>query len=219
MSEEVPATQLDRKAMIHVMLIKGFVTPNDLAPILFTTPDNVSGNLDDLVADGLAELVGGGGLAGMFQLSEDGKAVGREGVAQDRAAWGEEMATKALDDLLPLDLRMKEIMTDWQMREVDGQQVLNDHTDDEHDAAVLAKFHALHGDSVAWLGQLAAGLNRLSSYVNRLNRAAEEVTNGDTDYLASPRIDSFHNIWFELHEDLILLAGRTREEEVAAGRA
>ena len=84
---------------------------------------------------------------------------------------------------------------------------------------MLTKFHALHGDSVAWLGQLAAGLNRLSSYVNRLNRAAEAVTNGDTDYLASPRIDSFHNVWFELHEDLILLAGRTREEEVAAGRA
>jgi hypothetical protein len=26
-------------------------------------------------------------------------------------------------------------------------------------------------------------------------------------------------VWFELHEDLILLAGRTREAEVAAGRA
>jgi pyruvate,orthophosphate dikinase len=38
-------------------------------------------------------------------------------------------------------------------------------------------------------------------------------------YLASPRVDSFHTIWFELHEDLILLADRTREEEVAAGRA
>jgi pyruvate,orthophosphate dikinase len=155
----------------------------------------------------------------MFQLSEDGKSVGREGIARDREAWGAEMATKALDDLLPLDLRMKEIMTDWQMREVDGQQVLNDHSDEEHDAAVIAKFAALHQDSVSWLGKLAAGLNRLSSYVKRLNRAAEAVAEGDTDFLASPRIDSFHNVWFELHEDLILLAGRTREEEVAAGRA
>ena len=38
-------------------------------------------------------------------------------------------------------------------------------------------------------------------------------------YVASPRVDSYHSVWFELHEDLILLAGRTRADEVAAGRA
>ena len=38
-------------------------------------------------------------------------------------------------------------------------------------------------------------------------------------YVASPRVDSYHGAWFELHEELIGLAGRTRAEEVAAGRA
>jgi pyruvate,orthophosphate dikinase len=155
----------------------------------------------------------------MFQLSANGKAMGAEGIAQDRAKWGAEPATKALDDLLPLDLRMKSIMADWQMREVDGQQVLNDHTDAAHDAAVLAEFASLHTDAVAWLGSLSDGPDRLASYVARLDRAAAQVAGGDTAYLASPRIDSFHNVWFELHEDLIQLAGRTREEEAAAGRA
>jgi pyruvate,orthophosphate dikinase len=37
--------------------------------------------------------------------------------------------------------------------------------------------------------------------------------------VASPRVDSFHGVWFELHEDLIQLAGRTRAEEVESGRA
>jgi pyruvate,orthophosphate dikinase len=32
-------------------------------------------------------------------------------------------------------------------------------------------------------------------------------------------VDSYHGIWFELHEDLIGLAGRTRAAEVEAGRA
>jgi pyruvate,orthophosphate dikinase len=32
-------------------------------------------------------------------------------------------------------------------------------------------------------------------------------------------VDSYHSAWFELHEDLILLAGRNRADEVAAGRA
>jgi pyruvate,orthophosphate dikinase len=45
------------------------------------------------------------------------------------------------------------------------------------------------------------------------------VADGSHEYIASPRIDSYHTVWFELHEDLILLAGRTREEETAAGRA
>ena len=42
---------------------------------------------------------------------------------------------------------------------------------------------------------------------------------GNGKYIASPRVDSYHGVWFELHEDLILLAGRTRADEVAAGRA
>jgi len=45
------------------------------------------------------------------------------------------------------------------------------------------------------------------------------VASGDGKYVASPRVDSYHGIWFELHEDLILLAGRNRADEVAAGRA
>jgi pyruvate,orthophosphate dikinase len=32
-------------------------------------------------------------------------------------------------------------------------------------------------------------------------------------------LDSYHTVWFELHEDLIRLAGRTREAEATAGRA
>ena len=216
---EAGTTDVSRNELIHVMLIKGFVTPADLAPILFSTPESVSAHLDELVAAGLAELIGGSALAGMFQLSADGKAVGSEGIVADREKWGAENAVKALDDLLPFDLRMKAIMTDWQMREVDGQQVLNDHTDEAHDAAVLADFASLHTDSVTWLGSLTAGPARIAAYVARLDRAAAKVADGDTSYLASPRIDSFHNVWFELHEDLIQLAGRTREEEAAAGRA
>ena len=45
------------------------------------------------------------------------------------------------------------------------------------------------------------------------------VEDGEHSYIASPKVDSYHSIWFELHEDLIQLAGRTREEEMEAGRA
>jgi pyruvate,orthophosphate dikinase len=45
------------------------------------------------------------------------------------------------------------------------------------------------------------------------------VAAGEHRYIASPTVDSYHSVWFELHEELILLAGRNRADEVAAGRA
>ncbi len=211
--------EVARKDVIHALLIKGFVVPNDLAPAMLSTPEDVGAVLDGVVADGLAEIIGGDALAGMFQLTADGKAFASQGIAADREAWGPENAVAALDDLLPFDHRMKDIVTGWQMREIDGRPVINDHTDEAHDAGVLVEFRSLSRDASAWLESLVAGLPRLDLYVARLTRAASQVENGDTMYLASPRVDSFHSIWFELHEDLILLAGRTREDEVAAGRA
>jgi pyruvate,orthophosphate dikinase len=208
-----------REEVLHILTIKGFVVPNDLAPLLFTTPEAVAGLLDSAVADGLAEVIGGSALAGMFQLTDSGKTFGAERIAADRESWGADNSARALDELLPYDQRMKDIMTRWQMRDVDGKPALNDHSDEAHDAAVFADFEALHKDSTGWLAGLAEGLPRLLLYRDRLQRAAERVAAGETAYLASPRIDSFHNVWFELHEDLIRLAGRTREEEAAAGRA
>ncbi len=219
MTEAAPSGEVAREDVVHALLIKGFVVPDDLAPAMLSTAEDVGAVLDGVVADGLAEIIGGDALAGMFQLTVDGKAFAIQGIAADREAWGPENAATALDDLLPFDHRMKDIITGWQMREVDGQQVINDHTDEAHDGGVLVELQLLHRDASAWLESLVAGLPRLALYVARLTRAATQVDNGDTMYLASPRVDSFHSIWFELHEDLILLAGRTREEEVAAGRA
>ena len=71
----------------------------------------------------------------------------------------------------------------------------------------------------AWLRPLGDGLHRLGYYLERLERAADLVRDGDYAYIASPSVDSYHSVWFELHEDLIRLANRTREDEVAAGRA
>jgi pyruvate,orthophosphate dikinase len=215
-----PISGASRPDVIHALLVKGLAGAAALAEILFTSPDALDPELDRLVAEGLVGTFGGeGALAAMFQLTEDGKSVGARRIATDRQHWGRENAVRALDDLLPLDLRMKEILTGWQLRDVDGQQVVNDHADAAHDAAVLDGFRRLHQDASAWLRSLVDGLPRLRLYLTRLDRAAQAVDAGDFDYLASPRLDSYHSVWFELHEDLILLAGRTREEEVAAGRA
>jgi hypothetical protein len=57
---------------------------------------------------------------------------------------------------------------------------------------------------------------RLDRFRSRLARAAAAVAAGDGTMIASPFKDSYHTIWFELHEELMHLAGRDRATEEAA---
>ncbi len=200
--------------VLRALVVKGYATPEGIATAILCTADEASGLLDRLVADGLAEVA-----AGSFRLTADGKAVGREKIAADTERWGVDSASAALDAFLALDHRMKETVTAWQMRDVDGTQTFNDHSDAAYDAQVLEALASLHSDASAWLRPLVAELPRLAAYLERLERAAAAARGGDSRYVASPRVDSYHGAWFELHEDLILLAGRNRADEVAAGRA
>jgi hypothetical protein len=36
-------------------------------------------------------------------------------------------------------------------------------------------------------------------------------------WLTRPMVDSYHTVWFELHEEMIGLAGRTRATEAESG--
>ena len=132
-----------------------------------------------------------------------------------------EAAAAALDAFVALDQRMKDIVTAWQLLPAaeGAEPAINDHSDPDYDRSVLDRLANLHADAVAWLQPLEAPCPRLASYRPRLARALERAVAGDQKYVASPRVDSYHGVWFELHEDLIRLAGRTRSEEVEAGRA
>ena len=209
-----PAAPATADDVLRALVVKGYATPEGAATALLSTPAEMAAVLDGLVADGLAEMA-----AGSFRLTPDGKAVGRERIAADAERWGVANAAAALDAFLALDHRMKETVTAWQMRDVDGTQTFNDHTDAAYDTAVLDDLASLHADASAWLRPPAAGLPRLAAYLERLERAAAAARSGDGRFVASPRVDSYHGVWFELHEDLILLAGRSRADEVAAGRA
>ena len=200
--------------VLRTLLIKGYATPEMLGACLFCATEQAASLLDRLGAEGLVETA-----AGSFRLTADGKAVAAELVGADREAWGTDAAAAALDAFVALDARMKQTVTGWQMRVVDDEQQLNDHGDPEYDREVLGRLQALHADAVTWLRPLEGRLSRLGRYEARLKRAADLALNGDPAYVASPRVDSYHSVWFELHEDLIRLAGRTRAEEAAAGRA
>src|SRR5918994_378376 len=50
----------------------------------------------------------------------------------------------------------------------------------------------------------AAGVHRLAGSARR------RVEDGEHDWFTSPRIDSYHTVWMELHEELLVALGRER---------
>jgi pyruvate,orthophosphate dikinase len=205
-----PATEVADDDVLGWLHIKTISAPDALAACLLTTEEVLQPVVDRLTEQGLL-----GRAAGALMLTEQGTARAEERARAVREAWGAEAATAALDSFLPLDQRMKTTVTAWQMR---GDQV-NDHSDAEYDASVLAELRSLHAVTDRWLRSLGDAVSRFPKYVARFERAIAAVDGGDERFVASPRVDSYHSVWFELHEDLIRLAGRTREDEVAAGRA
>jgi pyruvate,orthophosphate dikinase len=200
--------------VLQALLVKGTATPEQLADALAVSPAAIDAIAGELVDRGLATSTDGS-----LGLSAEGKLRALEAFAAAGEAVGPHRPTAALDEFHALDARMKEIVTAWQMREVDGEQTLNDHLDAAYDGKVLNDLAALHADASAWLRAMSAALPRYATYATRLGRALELARGGDQRYVASPRVDSYHGAWFELHEDLIRLAGRRRADEAAAGRA
>jgi pyruvate,orthophosphate dikinase len=213
-SVPVAAPKVTPDDCLGAMAIKGLTPIQGVADAVLSTTDDVRPILDQLVIDGLAETV-----AGAYRLTESGTTRADALRDAEQAAWGIDAAVEALDAFLDIDHRMKATVTAWQLRDDAAGQVMNDHADAAYDQGVLDRLAAIHADTIAWLTPQEPGWPRLAIYRARLDRAVEAAIGGDGRYVASPRVDSYHGIWFELHEDVIRLAGRNREDEVAAGRA
>jgi hypothetical protein len=69
-----------------------------------------------------------------------------------------------------------------------------------------------HAKAVPALDGAAAAVARYGRYRDRLGAAVERLDT-DPSYFVSPRVDSYHTVWFECHEDFLLTLGRTRAEE------
>jgi hypothetical protein len=114
-----------------------------------------------------------------------------------------------------VNAEFKSLVSDWQLK--DGEP--NNHEDAEYDTAVLARLDHVHESVLPIIASAAAQIPRLARYADKLSAALQKIRAGDTTWLTRPIIDSYHTVWFELHEELILAAGLTREAEAKAGTA
>jgi hypothetical protein len=195
--------------VLQAVRLKGRVSLADLAATLGEDADEVAGTVDRLTDSGW--LVDGKAL----RVSADGRVRLNELLANERKHIDSAALAAAYADFRAVNAEFKALVTDWQVK----NDQPNTHEDPDYDAAVLARLDDVHHRVTPIVAAAAAQVPRLSRYSAKLQAALDNVHAGDTIWLSRPLIDSYHTVWFELHEEFIVAAGLTRESEAKSGYA
>jgi phosphoenolpyruvate-protein kinase (PTS system EI component) len=194
---------IDEALVLHTLRVRGFVTP-----------DGFRESIGDHPAAILAGLVEAGQVRhiekrDMFGLLPPG----RERQESLLAGYAGEAVRAELhghyQHFLELNDVFKQLCTDWQMK----GDTQNDHTDADYDAACVARLVELNEQSRTTLAGFTAAVARMGRYSSRLDEAAARVVAGENKLFTGVMCSSFHDVWMELHEDLIVLQGIDRVEE------
>jgi pyruvate,orthophosphate dikinase len=198
-------------SVLQAMRLKGRLTADAASACVGESPDQVQPQLDALVAQGLAKQAGTA-----VRVTPEGRERLTSLLETERSTVDQAKLTEAYHAFDEHNNEMKAIMHAWQLRD-DGTP--NDHTDEAYDATIVERLAALHERFEPLVQQVVALTPRLAPYLTRFGSALDQVRAGDHSFIARPIADSYHTVWFEFHEELIGLLGRTRAEEAAAGRA
>ncbi|MFD5074455.1 hypothetical protein [Streptomyces sp. NPDC058371] len=153
---------------------------------------------------------------GRYQLTSAGRDLLARQVAEERDSVNQTALAAFYDRFVEHNAVVKQVITQWQLIDAGTP---NDHNDPDYDAEVIGRLADVHAASAATLAGVIGLAPRLAPYPHRLAGALAKVQAGEHTWLASPLADSYHTVWFELHEDLLGLAGLARADEAAAGRA
>lgn len=164
----------------------------------------------------LAEAAAGGRLVeaqGAFALTPAGRMILDSQYSRYYDELREDAAfVAAYERFERVNVELKQVITDWQTMDVGGQKVRNDHSNKDYDAEVLDRLGEVHERYEPILAQLIRGLPRLTVYRHKLERALEEAEAGKLQWVSDAKLESYHTVWFEMHEDLLRVLGRQREE-------
>ncbi|MEU4770762.1 transcriptional regulator [Micromonospora sp. NPDC023644] len=194
--------------VLHTLRCIGFASPGRVAEATGLSESDVESELIDLAVAGLVTRVpgdfGGWGLTGA------GRAADAERVAVELDTAGARAAVAtAYDDFLLLNPELLDLCTAWQMRSVGGLAIPNDHADPAHDRRVLDRLTEFHRRADVVCVRLAVALPRFQRYRARLTHALTRAASGASEYVTDD-LASYHVVWFQLHEDLLVTLGLPR---------
>jgi hypothetical protein len=207
------ATRSDpRLLVLHGLRLKGHADAAAVAESAGIATAEVESWLAQLAADGL--VVHRDRPEG-WSLTAAGRAEHARLVGREVDAAGVRPAIEgAYERFRALNGAVLDACSRWQVREVAGVAVRNDHRDPGYDARVVGDLAALHSRVGPLCDDLADVLERYGPYHDQLSRAVAKVEAGERDWFTKPRLASYHTVWFELHEDLLTTLGLDRTAEV-----
>ena len=176
--------------VLQVVRLKGRASPADLAATLGEELAEVMRTVEQLTASGL--LIEDTAL----RISPRGRARLHALLAQEREGADPAALAAAYNDFRSATTNFNALVTDWQLK---------------GDSAVSARLEGVHEQVVPIIAAAATQLPRLSTYQAKLRTALDKVMAGEIAWLTRPLIDSYRTVWFELHEELILGVGLTRD--------
>lgn len=190
----------------HALRIKGFAKTQSLAEIAALGLDTIERSLEELARSGHALFREARQL---WQLTPEGREAHRDALAQDVKSLHIDSLGSHYRAFLEINDLFKSLCGEWQLR--DGQP--NDHSDPRYDASVIERLVILNQNSQPIVSSMAGVVPRLSPYASRLESACRNVVAGSHHLFTGVMCGSFHDIWMELHEDLILTQGIDRAAE------
>jgi hypothetical protein len=194
--------------VLHALRLKGFADTGVVAALTGLEDAEVSKHLDAAAADGQATRREGR-ISG-WALTADGRARHAELIREELEASGTRAAVEdGYRRFLEVNAELLGVCTDWQLR----GGALNDHADAAYDAEIIDRLAHVDDKVQPVTIDLGNALERFGEYGNRFSGALSKVRNGERDWFAKPMIDSYHTIWFELHEDLLATLGIERSKE------
>jgi hypothetical protein len=194
--------------VLHALRCIGVSGPARVAAATGLAESDAESELIDLAVAGLVTHTSG--EFGGWGLTEAGRTVDAARIADELDGSGTRSAvSKAYDEFLPLNQDLLYLCTAWQMRTIDGVVTPNDHSDEAYDGRVLDRFAEfdLRADPIC--ADLSGALARFSLYRVRLADALTRARSGALDYVAD-NLESYHTVWFQLHEDLLATLGLPR---------
>lgn len=199
---------IDTKLVMHGLAVKKLGSAEAVANVLDAPVAEVTAVLEALVADKKAV-----NARGSFMLTPPAQAELKDSYAADNAALRDNGAFLGTYDRFEIVNReLKQLITDWQTLDVAGEQVPNDHSSPEHDEKCIDRLGELHERAAPVVNGFADVVPRFGAYARRLESALDKLESGEQAFFSGAKVDSYHTVWFELHEDLLRLLGRARDE-------
>lgn len=197
--------------VLHAVRVVGFADVPSLARRFGTDQDETGELLEDAEARGWVQRSGFAGLAG-WSLTVAGRVENERQLAAELTRTGRaEDVREVHRDFLPLNARLQQACTSWQLRPTSGDRLAaNDHSDPAWDAEVLGELAALDRALAPLVRRLGDVLSRFSGYDVRFAAALRRVQAGDGGWVDRTDVESCHRVWFELHEDLVATLGVDR---------